>query len=97
MIRKHVKIEPARWYYHADRLGMLVWQDMPSGDMGNRWEVRPGVIREGMYKNRTAESEAIFKAEWKEIINEFRFFPSIITWVPFNEAWGSLRQPRLLK
>ncbi|SEF63636.1 glycoside hydrolase family 2 protein [Algoriphagus boritolerans] len=91
MIRKHVKIEPARWYYHADRLGMLVWQDMPSGDMGNRWEVRPGVIREGMYKNRTAESEAIFKAEWKEIINEFRFFPSIITWVPFNEAWGQFK------
>lgn len=88
MIRKHVKVEPARWYYHADRLGMLVWQDMPSGDMGNRWEVRPGVIRDGMYKSRTAESEEIFKTEWKEIINEFRFFPSIIAWVPFNEAWG---------
>ncbi len=91
MIRKHVKVEPARWYYHADRLGMLVWQDMPSGDMGNRWEVRPGVIREGMYKNRTAESEEIFKTEWKEIITEFRFFPSIIAWVPFNEAWGQFK------
>lgn len=91
MIRKHVKVEPARWYYHADRLGMLVWQDMPSGDMGNRWEVRPGVIREEMYKNRTSESEEIFKREWKEIINEFRFFPSIIAWVPFNEAWGQFK------
>lgn len=91
MIRKHVKVEPARWYYHADRLGMLVWQDMPSGDMGNRWEIRPGVIREGMYKNRTTESEDIFKMEWKEIINEFRFFPSIIAWVPFNEAWGQFK------
>lgn len=91
MIRKHVKVEPARWYYHADRLGMLVWQDMPSGDMGNRWEVRPGVIREGVEKVRTPESEAIFKTEWKEIINEFRFFPSIVVWVPFNEAWGQFK------
>ncbi|MDX5338348.1 MAG: beta-galactosidase [Cyclobacteriaceae bacterium] len=91
MIRKHVKVEPARWYYHADRLGMLVWQDMPSGDMGNRWEVRPGVIREGVEKMRTAESEAIFKTEWKEIIDEFKFFPSIVVWVPFNEAWGQFK------
>src|SRR5690606_4802530 len=65
MIRKHVKVEPARWYYHADKLGVLVWQDMPSGDMGNRWEVRPGIIREGMNKVRTPESEEIFKTEWK--------------------------------
>lgn len=91
MIRKHVKVEPARWYYHADRLGMLVWQDMPSGDMGNRWEIRPGVIREGMNKNRTPESEKIFKKEWKEIIKEFRSFPCIVAWVPFNEAWGQFK------
>lgn len=91
MIRKHVKVEPARWYYHADRLGMLVWQDMPSGDMGNRWEIRPGVIREGMNKVRTPESEEIFKTEWKEIMNEFKFFPSIVVWVPFNEAWGQFK------
>ena len=91
MIRKHVKVEPARWYYHADQLGMLVWQDMPSGDMGNRWEVRPGVIREGMYKDRTTESEQIFTTEWSEIISEFKFFPSIVAWVPFNEAWGQFK------
>jgi len=97
MIRKHVKVEPARWYYHADRLGMLVWQDMPSGDMGNRWEVRPGVIREGVEKVRTPESEAIFKAEWKEIINEFKFFPSIVVWVPFNEAWGQFKTSEIVK
>lgn len=97
MIRKHAKVEPSRWYYHADRLGILVWQDMPSGDMGNRWEIRPGVIREGMYKNRTPESEEIFKKEWKEIINEFRFFPSIIAWVPFNEAWGQFKTAEITK
>jgi beta-galactosidase/beta-glucuronidase len=97
MIRKHVKVEPARWYYHADRLGMLVWQDMPSGDMGNRWEVRPGVIREGVEKVRTPESEVIFKSEWKEIINEFKFFPSIVVWVPFNEAWGQFKTGEITK
>ncbi|HUM66600.1 MAG TPA: hypothetical protein PLV32_12165, partial [Chitinophagaceae bacterium] len=42
MLRKHVKVEPARWYYHCDKLGMLVWQDMPSGDMakGDKWITR---------------------------------------------------------
>ncbi|WP_248602870.1 glycoside hydrolase family 2 protein [Algoriphagus marincola] len=96
MIRKHVKVEPARWYFHADRLGMLVWQDMPSGDMGNRWEVRPGIIREGVEKVRTPESEAIFKTEWQEIINEFKFFPSIVVWVPFNEAWGQFKTSEIV-
>ncbi len=96
MIRKHVKVEPARWYYHADKLGMLVWQDMPSGDMGNRWEVRPGIIREGMNKARTPESEQIFKTEWKEIIDEFRFFQSIVVWVPFNEAWGQFKTTEIV-
>ncbi len=96
MIRKHVKVEPARWYYHADKLGMLVWQDMPSGDMGNRWEVRPGIIRDGMNKDRTPESEQIYKTEWKEIISEFRFFPSIVVWVPFNEAWGQFKTTEIV-
>ena len=40
MIRKHVKVEPARWYYHCDRLGMIVWQDMPNGDRGPEWQNR---------------------------------------------------------
>lgn len=91
MIRKHVKVEPARWYYHADMLGMLVWQDMPSGDMGNRWEIRPGVIRKGVNKERTPESEELFKTEWTEIIKELKFFSSIVVWVPFNEAWGQFK------
>lgn len=61
MIRKHVKVEPARWYYHADQLGMLVWQDMPSGDLGNRWDSRPGIYGRATDKNRTPESEQIFR------------------------------------
>lgn len=91
MIRKHVKVEPARWYYHCDRLGILVWQDMPSGDMGNVWEPKPGIYRKNLDKNRTAESEAIYKKEWKAIMDAFYHFPSIVVWVPFNEAWGQFK------
>lgn len=91
MIRKHVKVEPARWYYHCDKLGILVWQDMPSGDLGNRWEMRPGIYGKATDKDRTAESEKSFRGEWKEIINDLYNFPSIVVWVPFNEAWGQFK------
>jgi beta-galactosidase/beta-glucuronidase len=91
MIRKHVKVEPSRWYYHCDRMGMLVWQDMPSGDMGNHWESRPGVYGRGTVQDRTPESENIFKTEWNEIMQELHNFPSIVVWVPFNEAWGQFK------
>ncbi len=87
-IRKHVKVEPDRWYYHADKLGMLVWQDMPSGDMGNRWDMNPGIFGKATSKDRTPESADNFRNEWRDIINQFKFFPSIVVWVPFNEAWG---------
>lgn len=91
MIRKHVKVEPARWYYHCDKMGMLVWQDMPSGDMGNVWEAKPGIYRKGLDKERTPESEEIFNTEWKAIMDAFHHFPSIVVWVPFNEAWGQFK------
>ncbi|MCH7397014.1 beta-galactosidase [Belliella sp. DSM 107340] len=91
MIRKHVKVEPARWYYHTDRLGLLVWQDMPNGDHGNNWESRPGIFGHGTDKVRTKESEDIFKKEWKAIIDGLSHFQSIVVWVPFNEAWGQFK------
>lgn len=93
MIRKHVKVEPARWYYHCDKLGMLVWQDMPSGDMGgNSWDMRAGQISgKNLDKERSAESEAIYRTEWKAIMNTLHNFPSIVVWVPFNEAWGQFK------
>ncbi len=93
MIRKHIKVEPARWYYHCDRLGLLVWQDMPSGDLGgNHWDMRPGLTTGKMHdKERTAESETIFRKEWKAIIDALYNFPSIVIWVPFNEAWGQFK------
>jgi beta-galactosidase/beta-glucuronidase len=97
LIRKHVKVEPARWYYHCDKLGMLVWQDMPSGDMGNHWDSRPGIIGIATDKQRTPESENIFRKEWKAIIDANMNFPSIVVWVPFNEAWGQFKTDEIVK
>ncbi|WP_186755473.1 glycoside hydrolase family 2 protein [Echinicola salinicaeni] len=97
MIRKHVKVEPARWYYHCDKMGMLVWQDMPSGDHGNRWNPRPGVAGVGTERERSPESEAIYRKEWKDIIDANYNFPSIIVWVPFNEAWGQFKTEEIVK
>lgn len=86
MIRKHVKVEPARWYYHCDKEGILVWQDMPSGDMGNQWA--PHQYNGGTDKKRTQESIDNFYQEWKEIMDLCISNPSVVVWVPFNEAWG---------
>jgi tetratricopeptide (TPR) repeat protein len=79
-IRKHIKVEPARWYYHADRLGMLVWQDMVNPNQG---------LPEG--------SKTAFEAEAKETVKQLHNYPSITTWVLFNEKWGQYDQARLSK
>lgn len=89
MIRKHVKVEPARWYYHCDREGLLVWQDMPNGDTDRgveKWV--PKVFNGGADMIRKAESKTIFYQEWKEIMDLCMSNPSVVVWVPFNEAWG---------
>jgi beta-galactosidase/beta-glucuronidase len=86
MIRKHVKVEPARWYYHCDREGILVWQDMPSGDMGNSWQAT--IYNGGTDKRRSIASANNYRKEWKEIMDLCMSNPSVVVWVPFNEAWG---------
>lgn len=89
MIRKHVKTEPARWYTHCDRIGVLVWQDMPNGDQSPQWDMYS--YFEGKESVRTNESELNFKKEWKEIMDYLMPYPSIAVWVPFNEAWGQFK------
>lgn len=86
MIRKHVKVEPARWYYHCDKLGMLVWQDMPSGDRNAPWDPVGG--HDNTELTRSKESSDNYNGEWKAIIDSLRNHPSIVMWVPFNEGWG---------
>jgi beta-galactosidase/beta-glucuronidase len=89
MIRKHVKVEPARWYTHCDRHGIIVWQDMPNGDRGPQWQMHN--YFNGTEAVRSAESEANFRQEWKEIIDYLYSYPSVGVWVPFNEAWGQFK------
>lgn len=89
MIRKHVKVEPERWYTHCDEMGILVWQDMPSGDEHPIWQNKK--YFEGTEMQRTAKSEEIYKKEWREIMDHLYSYPSIVVWVPFNEAWGQFK------
>lgn len=88
MCRKHVKVEPARWYYWCDRLGLLVWQDMPNGDR----HIRPGEPD----IQRTDASEANYRREWQRIVKATDNHPSIVTWVPFNEGWGQFKTNEIL-
>jgi hypothetical protein len=87
MARKHVKVEPQRWYYWCDKLGLLVWQDMPSGEK----HVRPN----GGEITRTKESAENFERELKEMMDDFHNHPSIVMWVPFNEGWGQYDTVRI--
>ena len=89
MIRKHIKVEPARWYTYCDQLGIIVWQDMPSGDRNPEWQNRK--YFDGVERIRSSESEATYRKEWKEIIDCLYSYPCIGTWVPFNEAWGQFK------
>jgi len=88
MARKHVKVEPDRWYYWCDVLGLLVWQDMPSGDKHvapNKGEI-----------TRTKESAEIYERELTSLINTHYNHPSIVVWVPFNEGWGQFKTVKVL-
>lgn len=95
MIRKHVKVEPARWYYHCDREGILVWQDMPSGDANPRWQTRN--YFNGLELTRSTASELNFMQEWKEIMDLTYSNPSVVVWVPFNESWGQFKTAEVVE
>ena len=80
MVRKHIKVEPARWFYWADRLGLMVWQDMPSLDAVD---------------DTPAASHVNFEAELTRIVNQLKGITSIVQWVPFNEGWGEYDNARI--
>ncbi len=82
MTRKHVKVEPQRWYYWADRLGLLVWQDMPNMPIFRR--VAP-------------PDEVEFERELRAMIEQHRSSPAIVAWTPFNEGWGQFSVPRITR
>lgn len=88
MLRKHVKVEPRRFYYWCDRMGLLVWQDMPNGDA----KIAP----EDPDITRTQESARQFEQELTRLVKTHINHPSIIMWVPFNEGWGQYETPRIV-
>ncbi|MCW3788025.1 glycoside hydrolase family 2 protein [Plebeiibacterium sediminum] len=95
MIRKHVKVEPARWYTHCDKMGILVWQDMPSGDREPEWQNFK--YFDGVELKRTERSEEIYRKEWKDIMDYLYSYTSIVVWVPFNERWGQFKTEEIVK
>ncbi len=94
MIRKHVKVEPARWYYWCDKLGLLVWQDMPSAMAlgGDSEHVKPEDAKDLV---RQPADSAQFEAELKAMIDALYNQPCIVMWVPFNEGWGQYDTQRI--
>ena len=97
MLRKHIKVEPLRWYYHCDRLGMLVWQDMPNGGGDyNLLTVSSPLItgihfkdnHYGMFARKDEACRKSYKLELGEMIEHLYNCPCICMWVPFNEGWG---------
>lgn len=97
MLRKHIKIEPMRWYYHCDRLGMLVWQDMMSGGayIGDFYAgflpnigVRVKDDKYKVFKRDKKEARDNYKSELTQMIEQLYNVVSIFCWVPFNEGWG---------
>ncbi len=108
MVRKHVKIEPDRWYYHCDRLGLIVWQDMVNGGSSYQdWYVTylgtaMSWIRlyqsdkaRFLLSRRDPEGRNEYVRELRQMIRQLKSHPSICTWVPFNEGWGQFETGRI--
>ncbi len=105
MLRKHIKVEPARWYYHCDKIGMIVWQDMVSGVknlplilVGALPNIRITKIPDNLYlwfgrSNKKARDD--YEKEMYTMIDNLYNYPCIACWVPFNEAWGQFDAKRI--
>lgn len=96
-LRKHIKIEPMRWYYHCDRLGMIVWQDFVNG--GGKYKnaailILPNIgirIKDnkyGFYARKDEEGRRLYYKEMQEVVGQLYNCPSVALWTPFNEGWG---------
>jgi len=90
-IRKHYKIEPARWYYHCDRIGLLVWQDLPGSD------VALDVPKGKMEIERSTESERVFFLELTQMVEYLYSYPSVVCWVLFNERSGQFKTKEVVE
>nr|WP_253945518.1 glycoside hydrolase family 2 TIM barrel-domain containing protein [Nocardioides sp. zg-DK7169] len=108
VLRKHIKIEPMRWYAHCDRIGMLVWQDAVNGGGSYRSHVvtAPAVApfvhfrdtgerAHERFSRGDAAGRAGFEAELRAMVEHLRSVPSIVAWVPFNEGWGQFDAVRV--
>ena len=105
MIRKHIKVEPLRWYYHCDRLGMIVWQDMPNGGLIDGEVVATLSLAFGFHRNDThrlnrfgradAENRARYRNELQGMIDHLHNAACIAVWVPFNESWGQFQSAEI--
>lgn len=89
-VRKHAKVEPARWYYWTDKLGLLVWQDMPSLDVSLD-------IPTGPAPTPRRDAQAHFENELSEMVHQLSSVTSIVGWVPFNEGWGEYDTARIAR
>ncbi len=108
MTRKHIKVEPARWYYHCDRLGLIVWQDMINGGgptktiyhMAITNFLRMTTLKDSNYRRhgrQLQENRDNYMKELKEMVDALYNVPSIGLWVPFNEAWGQFDGEKVYK
>ena len=97
LLRKHIKVEPMRWYYHCDRLGMMVWQDMPSGGGKYRFSTITLPLVTGIHRRdnhyrtfarASSQGRSEYMDELEEMVGQLFNAPSVVLWVPFNEGWG---------
>lgn len=103
-LRKHIKIEPMRWYHHCDRLGMIVWQDTPCGTKRHDIIFHGALAIAGIHVNdricpalfgrKSQAARLQFELEHRRLIKHLENVPCIAAWVPFNEAWGQFESKR---
>lgn len=106
MLRKHIKIEPLRWYYHCDKIGMIVWQDAPNGGLSSNNLIKQilpftkAAFKDNHYwffgrKNPASKEE--FYSEYTQMLKHLQNVVSIAVWVPFNEGWGQFDAKKIVE